>query len=61
MRPDVVVHVLCENAGSTMGMFRTAMGKALGMDARMTGEHLLVSEAGDWAAFPRSRILLSTL
>eukprot|EP00974_Lingulodinium_polyedra_P037290 3577839-Lingulodinium_polyedra.AAC.1 len=31
------------------------------MDARMTGEHLRVSEAGDWAAIPRSRILLSTL
>eukprot|EP00974_Lingulodinium_polyedra_P069601 6737807-Lingulodinium_polyedra.AAC.1 len=26
------------------------MGKALGMDARAIGEHLLVSEAGDWAA-----------
>eukprot|EP00974_Lingulodinium_polyedra_P118450 11167208-Lingulodinium_polyedra.AAC.1 len=37
------------------------MGNALGMDARATGEHLLVSEAGGWTAFPRSRMLLPTL
>eukprot|EP00974_Lingulodinium_polyedra_P002046 192413-Lingulodinium_polyedra.AAC.1 len=61
MRPDVIVRVLCENASAALGMFRTAMGKALGMDARAAGERLLVSEAGDWTAFPRARVLLSTL
>eukprot|EP00974_Lingulodinium_polyedra_P059611 5742314-Lingulodinium_polyedra.AAC.1 len=54
------MHVLCENAGTTIGMFRTTMGAALGMDSVTTGKQLVISDAKDWTVLPRARILLST-
>eukprot|EP00974_Lingulodinium_polyedra_P040403 3880166-Lingulodinium_polyedra.AAC.1 len=52
MRPDLPVHVLCENAGTTRPELRRAMGEALGLDPAVVGEHTMQSEAGAWTALP---------
>eukprot|EP00974_Lingulodinium_polyedra_P030192 2906491-Lingulodinium_polyedra.AAC.1 len=61
LREDIYVRVLCENAGSTLDMFRMDMGRTLGMDAGETRNHILESSAKEWTALPREMILLSTL
>eukprot|EP00974_Lingulodinium_polyedra_P063009 6082183-Lingulodinium_polyedra.AAC.1 len=61
MRPDLAVHVLCENAGTTRPEFRRTMGKTLGLSPANVGDHIVQSEAGAWTALPRLRMLLSTL
>ena len=61
IRPDIVVHVLLENAGTTQARHRHAMGRALGMDPVMTDRHSVVADAAAWAHLPRRRLLLSTL
>eukprot|EP00974_Lingulodinium_polyedra_P062061 5992096-Lingulodinium_polyedra.AAC.1 len=50
MRPDLEVHVLCENVVSARDKLNMAMGKALGMDADTTRQRILRSLAGQWAA-----------
>ena len=58
-RPDLHVHVLVENAGSTLPRHRECMRRALGICG---GERKdLMIDAGQWAAFPRKHIFLSTL
>eukprot|EP00974_Lingulodinium_polyedra_P062862 6068632-Lingulodinium_polyedra.AAC.1 len=37
------------------------MGRALGMDASETRDHILESDTRAWTALPRERILISTL
>ena len=60
IRPDLIVHVLLENAGTTLRQHRHAMGRALGMDEATTDGHSVVVDAADWAHLPRRRLLLST-
>eukprot|EP00974_Lingulodinium_polyedra_P064486 6230284-Lingulodinium_polyedra.AAC.1 len=61
MRPDLEVHVLCESAGSAQDKFQVAMCRALVMDAGSTKRRILKSQAAQWAAMPRRRVLLATL
>ena len=60
IRPDLIVYVLLENAGTTLRQHRHAMGRALGMDEATTDGHSVVVDAADWAHLPRRRLLLST-
>ena len=59
LRPDLVVHVVAENAGSTRHEHRVAMQEALGLSP--DGSHVQLIDAADWAHMPRRRIFLSTL
>eukprot|EP00974_Lingulodinium_polyedra_P002758 258553-Lingulodinium_polyedra.AAC.1 len=59
MRSDVEVHVLCENAVTAQDKLQLAMGRAMGMDADTTKRRILKSQAAQWAAMPRHRVLLA--
>eukprot|EP00974_Lingulodinium_polyedra_P079507 7698840-Lingulodinium_polyedra.AAC.1 len=46
MKPDLEVHVLCENAGPTQERLQLTIGRALGMDAETTKQRIVKSQAG---------------
>ena len=53
LRPDTVVHVVLENAGSMQHIHKAAIMQALGgLNAR---EHFRTLDSGQWSAFPRRR------
>ena len=59
LRPNTVVHVVLENAGSMHQSHRTAIMQALGgLNAR---EHLRTLDSREWSAFPRRRHNFMTL
>ena len=59
LRPDVIVHVLAENAGSMLPPNLGVMAQSLGLPvATETAPHI---DAGKWTRFGRDRIFLSTL
>eukprot|EP00974_Lingulodinium_polyedra_P122702 11183872-Lingulodinium_polyedra.AAC.1 len=52
---------MCENVVSALPKFKFAMGRAMGMDSATTTARVLRSDARQWTALPRDRILLSAL
>ena len=58
-RPDLEVHTLVENAGSTRAEHRRTMEAALGLQGRRHG--CICLNADRWTAFTRNRIYLATL
>ena len=59
LRPDVIVHVLAENAGSMLPPNLGVMAQSLGLPVvTETAPHI---DAGKWTRFGRDRIFLSTL
>ena len=59
LQPDIIVHVLVENAGSMHRAHLQVMATSLGLPiATETAPHI---DAGKWARFGRDRFFLSTL
>ena len=58
-RPDLVVHVVVENAGSIRPEHQAAMLAALGL--RQDSGHAQIFDAAGWTSMPRRRTFLSTL
>ena len=59
LRPDLLIHVVVENAGTPMDIHRRCMRRSLGVD---TGNRVdPVIAASKWTVFPRRRIFLATL
>jgi hypothetical protein len=59
IRPDISVHVLVENAGSTQQRHKHAMLDALGLPHQPPGRHIMVKDSIDWTAMTRRRVLIS--
>ena len=59
LRPDIQVLLLVEQAGTTLARHRRAMGEALCIDEAALRALAPVVDAGEWAALPRRRLLLS--
>ena len=61
IRPDIYVHVLVENAGSTLEHYQKAFVRALGIPLDRFGSHLVFIDNAKFSACERKRLYVSTL
>lgn len=57
LRPDLLVHVMIENAATTLGPHRAAMLQALGLSE----DAVRISDAANWTEMERKRLFISSL
>ena len=59
IRPDLLVHVVIESAANAQERHQVAMAQAMALPSYQ--EAVMELDAAAWCAFPRKRILMSTL